>query len=58
MSPERANLFRGRQESVSPSASTVGADLGERLLAQRFRGFADTEEVTLRLTPRLLPSRR
>ena len=29
-----------------PSASTVRRDLGERLLAQRFLGFADTEEVT------------
>jgi hypothetical protein len=36
----------GRQESVFPSASTVRGDLGERLLAQRFPGFADTEEVT------------
>ena len=29
-----------------PCESTVGGDLGERLLAQRFPGFADTEEVT------------
>ena len=29
-----------------PFASTVRRDLGERLLAQRFLGFADTEEVT------------
>ena len=29
-----------------PSASTVGADLGERLLAQRFPPFADTVGVT------------
>jgi hypothetical protein len=29
-----------------PCASTVGGDLGERLLAQRFPVFADTEGVT------------
>jgi len=29
-----------------PGASAVEGDLGERRLAQRFRGFADTEEVT------------
>jgi hypothetical protein len=29
-----------------PSASTVGPDLGERRVAQRFPVFADTEGVT------------
>src|SRR5215211_5117206 len=29
-----------------PPTSTVRADLGERRRAQRFPGFADTEEVT------------
>jgi hypothetical protein len=29
-----------------PSVSTVGGDLGERRLAQRFPVFADTEGVT------------
>ena len=36
----------GRQESVSLSGPTVGSDLPERLLAQRFQLFAETEEVT------------
>ena len=42
---DRSVLALGRA-GVHQSASTVGCDLGERRLAQRFPGFADTEEVT------------
>src|SRR4029450_10018548 len=36
--------FNWTPRERSPSASTVGGDLGERLLAQRFPVFADTGE--------------
>src|SRR5215211_8421877 len=38
--------FPGTSRERFPTASTVGGDLGERRLAQRFPVFADTEEVT------------
>jgi hypothetical protein len=42
--PKRAFNWTSREHF--PFASTVGGDLGKRLLAQRFPGFADTEGVT------------
>ena len=46
-SPERRKrAFNWTSRERFPWASTVGGDLGERLLAQRFPVFADTEEVT------------
>jgi hypothetical protein len=37
---------RGAERERFPFASTVGADLGERRVAQRSLCFADTEGVT------------
>src|SRR6266487_3922852 len=41
----RKRAFNWTSRERFPSASTVGADLGEQHVAQRSRGFADTEEV-------------
>jgi hypothetical protein len=42
----RKRPFNWTSRERFPSASTVGPELGERRLAQRFPGFADTEGVT------------
>jgi hypothetical protein len=43
-STRRKRAFPWTPTERFPSASTVGGDLGERRRAQRFPGFADTEE--------------
>ena len=42
----RKRAFNWTSRERFPSTSTVRPDLGERRVAQRFPGFADTEEVT------------